>query len=97
MKILKGILSVIIILGLVGCATLGKMFEEEKEVPLSEIPTPVLVAAKGAVKNIILTKSKIKEVDDQKIYVFEGTSDGKSYEIDVNAAGRIIEVEQDDD
>jgi uncharacterized membrane protein YkoI len=96
MKILRGILSVIIILGLVGCATIGKLFEEEKEVPLSEVPTPVLVAARGAVENIILSKAKIKEDDDQKMYILEGTSKGKSYEIDVSAAGRVLEVEQDD-
>ena len=97
MKVFKGVLTVIIILGLAGCTTIGKMFEEEKEVPLSEVPVPVLIAAKGAVNNISLTKAKIKEENDQKIYKLEGTSDGKSYEIEVNAAGRVLEVEQDDD
>lgn len=92
MKVFKGVLIVFIILGFLGCSTIGKLFEEEMQVPLSEVPTPVLIAAKGAVENIILTKAKIKEEDGQTVYELEGISDGRNYEIDVNAAGRVLEI-----
>ena len=95
MKLFKGGLIAVIILSFTACADIGKYFEEKEEVPLSEVPTPVLVAAKGAVENITLTKAKIKEDNDQKVYELDGLSDGRRYEIDVSAAGRVLEVDHD--
>ena len=89
------IFSLILICGL-GCATLDDLFEQEKEVPLSEVPAEALKAAQGAVDGVTITEAEIEKEDGQTVYIFEGEADGKEFEIEVTPEGKVLEVEEED-
>ena len=80
-----------------GCASLESMFEDEKDIPLSQVPEAVVMAASQAVENITLTEAEVEKEDGQTVYTLEGTADGIEYEIEVTADGKILEVEQEDE
>ena len=78
-----------------GCATLDELFEQEKEVPLSEVPPEALEAAQGAVDGVTITEAEMEKEDGQTVYVFEGEANGKEYEIEVTPEGKVLEVEDE--
>jgi uncharacterized membrane protein YkoI len=78
-----------------GCASLDDLFENEKEVPLSEVPAAAVEAAKGAVEGISLTEATVEEEDGQTVYDIEGSANGKEYAIEVTAEGEVLEVEEE--
>jgi hypothetical protein len=78
-----------------GCASLESMCEDEKEIPLSQIPVLAVDAARQAVENITLTEAEV-EKEGRTVYVLEGTANGKEYEIEVTADGKVLDVEQED-
>lgn len=82
---------------IMGCASLESMFEDEKEIPLSEVPKAAVAAAQQAVENITLTEAEVEEEDGQTVYILEGTADGIEYEIEVTADGKVLETEQEDE
>lgn len=93
-------LTFVIILALnciLGCASLESMTENEKEIPLSQVPRPAVEAAEKAVENITLTEAEVEEEDGRTVYELEGTADGIEYEIEVTADGKVLEVEQEDE
>ena len=73
------VVLMVVVAALTGCATIGDLFDREQEVDLSQVPPPALDAAKGAVKDIVLTEAEVKEEDGQIVYDIEGTADGKTY------------------
>ena len=97
------IVTVMILACTLGCASLESMFENEKEIPLSEVPSQALEAAKGAVEGITLTEAEVEAEDGTTVYDLEGTANGTEYQIEVTADGKVLEVEkegeaeQDDD
>ena len=90
------VFSLILICGL-GCATLDELFEQEKEVPLSEVPAEALKAAQGAVDGVTITEAEVEKEDGQTVYVLEGEANGKEYEIEVTPEGKVLEVEEEDE
>jgi len=88
------IFSLVLICGL-GCATLDDLFEQEKEVPLSEVPDEALKAAQGAVDGVTITEAEMEKDDGETVYVFEGEANGKEYEIEVTPQGKVLEVEEE--
>lgn len=88
------IFSLVLICGL-GCATLDELFEQEKEVPLSEVPAEALKAAQGAVDGVTITEAEMEKEDGETVYIFEGEANGKEYEIEVTAGGKVLEVEEE--
>lgn len=82
---------------IVGCASLESSSEDEKEIPISQVPERVVAAAQGAVKGITLTEAEVEEEDDQTVYELEGTADGTEYEIEVTADGKILEVNKENE
>jgi len=82
-----------------GCASLESAFEreDEKEIPLAEVPAEAVQAAQAAVPGITLTEASVEEEDGQMVYDLEGTVDGAEYEIEVAADGKVLEVEQEGD
>jgi hypothetical protein len=94
MRALYLIFSLVLICGL-SCATLDDMFEQEKEVPLSEVPPEALKAAQSAVDGITLTEAEMEKENGETVYVFEGEANGKEYEIEVTPEGKILEVEEE--
>ncbi len=82
---------------ILGCASLESKTENEKEIPLSQVPKAAVEAAQKAVENIALTEAEVEEEAGQKVYVLEGTANGMEYKIEVTADGKIIEVEHEDE
>ena len=78
-----------------GCASLDDLFENEKEVPLSEVPAAAVAAAKRAVEGITLTEADVEKEDGQTVYDIEGTANGTEYTIEVTADGEVLEVEEE--
>ena len=87
------IFSLVLICGL-GCATLDELFEKEKEVALSDVPAEALKAAQGAVDGVTITEAEMEKEKGETVYVFEGEANGKKYEIEVTAEGKVLEVEE---
>ena len=87
------IFSVFLICGL-GCATLDELFDKEKEVALSDVPAEALKAAQGAVDRVTITEAEMEKEKGETVYVFEGEANGKKYEIEVTAEGKVPEVEE---
>jgi len=90
------ILTVLVMTFIAGCGAIEDAFEDEKEIPLSEVPQEVLTAAELAVEGITLTEAEVEEEDGLMVYELEGTANGIEYEIEVTADGRVLEVEQED-
>jgi len=80
---------------IVGCASIESWFEDEKEVPLSQVPEEAVAAAQGAVEGITLTEAELEEEDGSTVYVLEGTANGTEYEIEVTADGKVLEVKEE--
>lgn len=59
------------------------------------MPVVAVEAARQAVENITLTEAAVEEEDGQTVYVLEGAADGKEYEIEVTADGKVLDVEQE--
>jgi uncharacterized membrane protein YkoI len=79
-----------------GCASLESTHEDEKEIPLSQVPAEALQAAQQAVAGITLTEAEVEEEDGCTVYELEGTANAIEYEIEVTADGKVLEVEQED-
>ena len=88
------VFSLVLIFSL-GCATFDELFEQEKEVPLSEVPAEALKAAQGAVDGVTITEAEMEKEDGETVYVFEGEANGKEYEIEVTPEGKVLEVEEE--
>jgi hypothetical protein len=88
------VIGLVLVCGL-GCATLDELFENEKEVPLSEVPDAAVAAAKAAVDGIELTEAEVEKEDGQMVYDIEGTANGREYSIEVTAEGKVLEVEEE--
>jgi len=80
-----------------GCASLESTHEDEKEIPLSQVPADAREAAQRSVPGITLTEAEVEEQNGRTIYELEGTADSIEYEIEVTADGKVLEVEQQDD
>jgi len=89
------VFSLVLICGL-GCATLDDLFEQEKEVPLSEVPHEAFKAAQGAVDGVTITEAEMEKENGETVYVFEGEANGKEYEIEVTPEGKVLEVEEEE-
>lgn len=81
----------------IGCASLESAHEDEKEIPLSQVPAEALEAAQQAVAGITLTEAEVEQEDGCTVYELEGTADGIEYEIEVTADGKVLEVEQENE
>ena len=94
MRVWYFVFSLILICGL-GCASLDDLFEQEKEIPLSEVPQEALKAAQGAVDGITITEAETEKEDGKTVYIFDGELNGKEYEIEVTPEGTVLEVEEE--
>ena len=82
---------------IMGCASIESAFEEEKEIPLSQVPIEAVEAAQDAVEGITLTEAEVEEEDGCTVYELEGTANGTVYEIEVTTDGKILEVVHEDE
>ncbi|MHC4487479.1 MAG: PepSY domain-containing protein [Planctomycetota bacterium] len=80
----------------IGCASFESAHEDEKEIPLSQVPAEAMEAAQQAVAGITLTEAEVEQEDGCTVYELEGTANGIEYEIEVTADGKVLEVERQD-
>jgi hypothetical protein len=77
--------------GTTACAHHG----DDHCVALNSVPAPALAAAKKAVPGFQPTSAKLKHNCSGDRYEINGTSPKGKYEVDVTAAGRVLEVDRD--
>ena len=78
------------------CLALVAARSHKADVPLEQVPQVVLAAAEKAVDGIALSEAKIRTKKSGVVFKLEGTADSRGYEIKVDAAGRVLDVERDD-
>jgi uncharacterized membrane protein YkoI len=87
---------------LTACETLDFddwIFDREQDISLSAVPPQALATAKDAVEGIEFQEASVETKKGQKIYELTGTANGQEYDVEVTAAGELIEIgsESDDD
>ena len=70
--------------------------EGEVEVPLDQVPEAVKAAALAAMPGIVFSEAEREMENGVLVYELKGTVDGKEYEIEVSADGKVIEIEEED-
>lgn len=70
--------------------------DTEESVPLDSVPAGVLAAAKSAKPGISLTGAEKETEGGAVVYCLTGTVGGKTFEVEVTAAGEVVEVEEED-
>jgi uncharacterized membrane protein YkoI len=74
----------------------NKEKEEGKEIAVTQVPKAAMDAAQNAAKGVNVTEAEVEEENGQTVYILEGkASDGKDYEIEVTADGKVLEVKQE--
>lgn len=68
---------------------------DDHSVAIGSVPAAALAAAKKSVPGFQPTCAKIEHKRAGDVYEINGTSPKGKYEIDVTAAGRVLEVERD--
>ncbi|MEQ8955358.1 MAG: PepSY domain-containing protein [Gammaproteobacteria bacterium] len=68
--------------------------ENEREVAFSEVPEAVLAAARGAVPGITVMEAEMEVEEGRTIYEFEGKVGNRNYEVEVDAEGEVLEIEE---
>lgn len=66
----------------------------EQELALAQVPQIVKDAALAAVPGLVLEEAEQESEDGALIYALEGRADGKEYELEVSAAGKVLEIEK---
>lgn len=90
------ILGAIVLAGLTACATMQDDEEDEREIPLSEVPQAVQDAAKAAVPGIVLSEAEVETEDGKQVFCVFGIANGQEYEVEATPEGKVLEVEKED-
>jgi len=71
--------------------------DNERDIPVSEIPSNIINAVQNTLPGIDLKEAEVKQKDGVNIYELEGKLiNGNEYEIKITESGKIIKVELDD-
>ena len=71
--------------------------EEEREIPLKEVPKVVQAAAAKAVPGIVLKEAEVKDTAEGQVYELDGVAEGKKYEVLIDAGGKVLRAAVDDE
>jgi len=71
--------------------------EEEVDVPLDQVPQNIKDAALAAVPGIVFTSAERETENGVVTYDLEGSLNGVAHEVEVTAAGVVVEIETGDD
>lgn len=82
--------------GAPAAAALAESEEMEDGVALSSVPDTVLEAGRGAVSGISFSSAEREVEGGETRYSLIGTANGHKYEVEVTAAGKVVEVEDGD-
>ena len=71
--------------------------DEEQVIPLADIPSVVLEAAKQAVPGLVPDSAELDTSSGETVYDVHGLVDGRTWEVEVSTAGQVLGSELDDD
>ena len=71
--------------------------ENEEDIPLDQVPDKVKDAARDAVPGLVLEEAEKETENGIVVYSLEGKANGKPYEVEVSEAGKVLEIEQEED
>ena len=71
--------------------------DDEQAIALDQVPALVLQAALKAVPGLIVEEAELEIEDDVTVYGLEGTAAGKEVEVEISAAGQVLEIEWEED
>ena len=71
--------------------------DEEQVIPLADIPSVVLEAAKQAVPGLVPDSAELDTSSGETVYDVHGLVDGRTWEVEVSAAGQVLGSELEDD
>jgi len=71
--------------------------DQEKEIEITELPAMVVSAIQDTLPGIVISEAEIEGIEPEIIYEVDGTLDGKEYEVEVTPAGKILEIEEEND
>jgi hypothetical protein len=78
-------------------AALAAKRTEKADVPLDNVPRPVIAAAQKAVSGFAPLEAKKRDKKSGAVYKLDGVAGDVEYEIKVDAAGRVLDVEASDE
>jgi uncharacterized membrane protein YkoI len=70
--------------------------EQERAIALADVPRAVLDAANAAVPGATWTSALIDTEGGVEVYELTGTAGGSEIEVEVDAAGKVLEIEHGD-
>ena len=70
--------------------------EDDEKISLDAVPSGVRSAAEGAVSGIVFSAAERETENGTTVYTLKGAANGKKYDVEVNAAGKVIEVEDEE-
>jgi len=69
----------------------------EVSIPLDQVPPAVMTAAKKAVPGAKFVEAETEVENGVRVYCLAGTADGEPVEVEVSAAGKVLEIERGDE
>jgi hypothetical protein len=87
-------LTLIAVLTLLFLAPPARAEEQEIKIALDKVPAKILDAARKAVPGIQLACAAKETEKGQTVYELVGTHQGRTYEIEIDAGGKVLEVER---
>lgn len=67
----------------------------DNDIPKNEVPAAVLAAAKAQIPGFVLEDADLQERNGQRLFELQGRADGRRYEMDILADGRVLHIERD--
>jgi uncharacterized membrane protein YkoI len=67
----------------------------DNEIPKNEVPAAVLSAAKAQIPGFVLEEADLQERNGRRLFELQGRANGRRYEMDILADGRVLHIERD--
>ena len=82
---------ILVLAGLVGC---GEIFEQTEMIPIDKVPESVLKVAQEKLPGVKFDTAWTERDGDKIVYEVRGKSaDGKTRDIKISPAGKVLEVD----
>jgi uncharacterized membrane protein YkoI len=95
MKTLKTLLLVTSVAALAACASSKPLHSDSSSSQSGGVPANILAAAKSSVPGFAMTSYDTDTDNGRMVYELDGTANGRRYEMDILADGRVLRIERD--
>jgi hypothetical protein len=69
--------------------------DADNDIPKNEVPANVLAAAKAEIPGFILEEADLQQRGATRLFELQGRANGRPYELDITADGRVLRIERD--